>query len=106
MHPRYNGLTLGQDLAAEVRRLQAEVHVGISLTQISDQAAVIKAAINEFMVKFFTALGDVVVPRVGSSRFRFLCFSGHRSRRSPALRIGRRQKSGCLFSPKPPIAIA
>jgi multidrug efflux pump subunit AcrB len=70
MHKRYNGLTLGQDLAKEVSRLQAELPVGISLTQISDQAAVIKAAIHEFMVKFFTALGVVILVSLLTLGFR------------------------------------
>ncbi|MBI2510979.1 MAG: efflux RND transporter permease subunit [Opitutae bacterium] len=70
MHKRYNGLTLGQDLAAEVSRLQAELPVGITLTQISDQASVIKAAINEFMVKFFAALGVVILVSLLTLGFR------------------------------------
>ncbi|HYC71612.1 MAG TPA: efflux RND transporter permease subunit [Opitutaceae bacterium] len=70
MHRRYNGLTLGRDLAAEVRRLESELPVGISLTQISDQAAVINAAINEFMVKFFTALGVVILVSLLTLGFR------------------------------------
>ena len=70
MHKRYNGLTLGQDLAAEVRRLQSELPVGISLTHISDQASVIKAAVNEFMVKFFTALGVVILVSLLTLGFR------------------------------------
>jgi multidrug efflux pump subunit AcrB len=70
MHKRYNGLTLGQDLATEVRRLQAELPVGITLTQISDQASVIKEAINEFMVKFFTALGVVILVSLLTLGFR------------------------------------
>jgi multidrug efflux pump subunit AcrB len=70
MHKRYNGLTLGEDLAAEVRRLQAELPVGISLGQISDQAAVIKESIGEFMVKFFTALGVVILVSLLTLGFR------------------------------------
>ncbi len=70
MHKRYNGLTLGRDLAAEVRRLQSELPVGITLTQISDQAAVIQAAINEFMVKFFAALGVVIFVSLATLGFR------------------------------------
>jgi len=70
MHKRYNGLTLGKDLAAEVSRLQAELPAGISLTQISDQAAVITEAINEFMVKFFTALGVVILVSLLTLGFR------------------------------------
>lgn len=70
MHKRYNGLTLGQDLGAEVTRLQKELPVGLTLTHISDQAGVIKEAINEFMVKFFTALGVVILVSLLALGFR------------------------------------
>ncbi len=70
MRKRYNGLTLGKDLAAEVRRLQEELPAGISLTQISDQASVIDASIGEFMVKFFTALGVVILVSLLTLGFR------------------------------------
>jgi multidrug efflux pump subunit AcrB len=70
MHKRYNGLTLGKDLAAEVQRLQTELPAGISLTQISDQASVINAAVNEFMVKFFAALGVVILVSLLTLGFR------------------------------------
>ena len=70
MHKRYNGLTLGQDLAAEVAQLRTEVPAGISLVQISDQAAVIKDSIGEFMVKFFTALGVVILVSLLTLGFR------------------------------------
>lgn len=70
MHKRYNGLTLGKDLADEVQRLQAELPMGITLAQISDQASVIKAAINEFMIKFFTALGVVILVSLLTLGFR------------------------------------
>jgi multidrug efflux pump subunit AcrB len=70
MHKRYNGLTLGEDLAAEQARLQAEIPVGISLVKISDQAVVIDEAIGEFMVKFFTALGVVILVSLLALGFR------------------------------------
>ena len=70
MRKRYNGLTLGRDLATEVQRLQAELPVGITLSQISDQAAVIRAAINEFMVKFLAALGVVILVSLLTLGFR------------------------------------
>ena len=70
MHKRYNGLTLGRDLASEVGRLQSELPVGITLTQISDQAAVIQEAIHEFMVKFFAALGVVILVSLLTLGFR------------------------------------
>ncbi len=70
MQKRYNGLTLGKDLADEVSRLRAELPMGITLTQISDQGSVIKAAINEFMVKFFTALAVVILVSLLTLGFR------------------------------------
>lgn len=70
MHKRYNGLTLGEDLKAEVAKLQVELPAGISFMQISDQASVIKAAINEFMVKFFAALGVVILVSLLTLGFR------------------------------------
>ncbi|OIQ98773.1 nickel and cobalt resistance protein CnrA [mine drainage metagenome] len=70
MHKRYNGLTLGKDLATEVSRLQAKLPAGITLTHISDQASVIKEAIHEFMVKFFTALGVVILVSLLTLGFR------------------------------------
>jgi multidrug efflux pump subunit AcrB len=70
MHKRYNGLTLGEDLAAEVERFRAELPAGLSLSQISDQASVIKASIGEFMVKFLTALGVVILVSLLTLGFR------------------------------------
>ena len=70
MQKRYNGLTLGKDLTDEVSRLRAELPVGITLAQISDQGSVITAAINEFMVKFFTALGVVILVSLLTLGFR------------------------------------
>lgn len=70
MHKRYNGLSLGKDLAAEVERLQSEIPVGISLVKISDQSVVINEAISEFMVKFFTALGVVILVSLLALGFR------------------------------------
>jgi multidrug efflux pump subunit AcrB len=56
MRNGWNGLTLGKSLDAEERQLNASLPVGVTLTKVNDQAAVIQAAINEFMVKFFVAL--------------------------------------------------
>ena len=56
----YNGLQLGHDLGAAQQSLRAELPTGIELDQISDQSQAIKAAINEFMVKFVVALAVVI----------------------------------------------
>jgi multidrug efflux pump subunit AcrB len=56
----YNGLQLGEDLGSFQRKLQDELATGITLEQIADQSKAIKAAINEFMVKFFMALAVVI----------------------------------------------
>ncbi|GJI98235.1 cation efflux system protein [Duganella caerulea] len=57
----YNGLQLGHDLGAAHQALQGELPTGIELAQISDQSLAIKAAVNEFMIKFVVALAVVIV---------------------------------------------
>lgn len=52
----WNGLTLGRTLSAEEARLRTALPVGVTLTKVIDQAAVIRDAIDEFMFKFFVAL--------------------------------------------------
>ncbi len=56
----YNGLTLGKSLNAEEAKLQASLPVGVTLTKISNQAAVISDATNEFLSKFVIALAIVL----------------------------------------------
>ena len=56
----WNGLTLGRALSAQEAKLQAALPVGVTLTKVIDQAAVINAAIDEFMLKFFVALAIVL----------------------------------------------
>ena len=70
MHRRYNGLTLGADLKKEVDAIGARMPLGMTMTQISDQGAVIKTSIDEFMVKFMTALGVVLVVSLITLGFR------------------------------------
>ncbi|MBV8622549.1 MAG: efflux RND transporter permease subunit, partial [Herbaspirillum sp.] len=60
MKKGYNGLQLGEDLGSFQHKLQGELATGITLEQIADQSKAIKAAINEFMVKFFMALAVVI----------------------------------------------
>ncbi|WP_027174287.1 efflux RND transporter permease subunit [Methylobacterium sp. 10] len=70
MKPGFNGLTLGAALNAEEVAIHHETPVGISFTKITDQARVIDDAIHEFMVKFFTALGVVIVVSLAALGFR------------------------------------
>lgn len=60
MKKGYNGLQLGEDLSGFQHQVQADLATGITLEQIADQSKAIKAAINEFMVKFFMALAVVI----------------------------------------------
>ena len=56
MKDGWNGLSLGKSLDAEEARLNASLPAGVRLSKIVNQAAVIHAAIDEFMFKFFVAL--------------------------------------------------
>ena len=56
MREGWNGLDLGKALDKEVGAINAELPLGMSLTKVTDQAVNIKAAVDEFMVKFFAAL--------------------------------------------------
>lgn len=56
MKEDWNGLTLGKSLDAEEALLNASLPAGVTLTKDINQAAVISAAIHEFMLKFFVAL--------------------------------------------------
>jgi len=61
MTPHYNGLTLGKTLLDAQVALRAELPLGLELTEVADQAVVIDAAIDEFMLKFLAALTVVLV---------------------------------------------
>jgi multidrug efflux pump subunit AcrB len=61
MRDDWNGLDLGQALAAEVSKINAELPLGMTLTKVTDQAVNISSAVDEFMVKFFVALLVVMV---------------------------------------------
>ncbi|MDQ0023851.1 multidrug efflux pump subunit AcrB [Variovorax paradoxus] len=56
MRDGWNGLDLGKSLDSEVRAINAEQPLGMSLDKVTDQAVNISAAVDEFMVKFFVAL--------------------------------------------------
>jgi multidrug efflux pump subunit AcrB len=61
MRDGWNGLDLGRALDAAEQTLGADLPVGVRLSKVTDQAVNIREAVNEFMVKFFVALGVVMV---------------------------------------------
>ena len=61
MRDDWNGLDLGKALEAEVTKINADLPLGMALTKVTDQAANISSAVDEFMVKFFVALLVVMV---------------------------------------------
>jgi multidrug efflux pump subunit AcrB len=61
MREAWNGLDLGKALEREVTSINAEMPLGMILSKVTDQAVNIRAAVDEFMVKFFVALGVVML---------------------------------------------
>jgi multidrug efflux pump subunit AcrB len=61
MQEGWNGLDLGKALEAETGSIASGLPLGVTLTKITDQAVNISDAVDEFMIKFFVALGVVLV---------------------------------------------
>jgi len=61
MREGWNGLELGKALEAEAAAINAEMPLGMSLSKVTDQSVNIRSAVDEFMVKFFAALGVVML---------------------------------------------
>src|SRR5687767_688483 len=61
MREGWNGLELGEALGAEATAINAEMPLGMSLAKVTDQSVNIRSAVDEFMVKFFVALGVVML---------------------------------------------
>jgi multidrug efflux pump subunit AcrB len=61
MREGWNGLDLGKALDVEVAAINAEMPMGMSLSKVTDQSVNIRAAVNEFMIKFLVALGVVML---------------------------------------------
>jgi multidrug efflux pump subunit AcrB len=61
MQDGWNGLDLGKALAAETKRISESLPLGMVLSKVTDQAVNITEAVDEFMLKFFVALGVVLV---------------------------------------------
>src|SRR5260370_3713187 len=61
MQDGWNGLELGRSLDAADKAMGAQLPAGVTLTKITDQAVNIRESVDEFMLKFFVALGVVMV---------------------------------------------
>ena len=60
MHAGENGLALGERLDEFLQQQRAELPLGMSLKQLTNQADAISAAVNLFQVKFLVAMGVVM----------------------------------------------
>lgn len=60
MRAKYNGLTLGRALETRLDGIRAQLPLGLTVTEVADQAANIGEAYGEFMFKFAVALGVVM----------------------------------------------
>src|SRR5215813_12168555 len=70
MQEGWNGLDLGKALEAETEKLSKALPLGVTLTKITDQAVNIREAVDEFMIKFFAALGVVLLVSILSLSWR------------------------------------
>ena len=61
MQDRWNGLELGKALESEAGKIRADLPQGMTFTKVTDQAVNIHEAVGEFMLKFFVALGVVML---------------------------------------------
>src|SRR3984893_5483335 len=61
MQDGWNGLDLGRALNAEEKRIAGTLPVGVRFTKVVDQAVNIREAVGEFMLKFFVALGVIMI---------------------------------------------
>ncbi len=70
MKKGFNGLKLGKLLKAEETAIHQELPLGFVLSKVSDQSHVISEAVDEFMIKFVTALAVVIVVSLVTLGFR------------------------------------
>lgn len=70
MQAGWNGLELGHSLQQAQQSISAELPLGFSFTTITDQSTNIKQAVDEFMLKFFAALGVVMLVSMVSMGWR------------------------------------
>ena len=60
MQTGWNGLDLGRALEAEAKRIAGNLPAGVTFSKVTDQAVNIRESVDEFMLKFFVALGVVM----------------------------------------------
>ncbi len=70
MQDGWNGLELGKALQHQQEQVAASLPVGYHFGKITDQAVNIKDAVDEFMLKFFVALGVVMLVSIVSLGWR------------------------------------
>ena len=70
MKPRGDVLRLGEDLKHEMQALQNEFPVGVEVARVSDQPAVVKDSVGEFMRSFLEAVAIVLLVSFISLGFR------------------------------------
>ncbi len=70
MREQWNGTKLGRDLAREVAAIHAELPLGLTFAQVTDQSKNIAEAYSEFMLKFAVALGVVMAVSLIALGFR------------------------------------
>lgn len=61
MKPRGDVLRLGEDLNRTMEALRAEVPLGLDFARVSNQPAIVSAAVNEFMRSFLEAVAIVLL---------------------------------------------
>jgi multidrug efflux pump subunit AcrB len=61
MREGWNGLDLGKAMEREAAAINTEMPLGMTLSKVTDQSVNIRSAVDEFMVKFFVALGVVML---------------------------------------------
>ena len=70
MQPRGDVLRLGNDLNREMNELHSQLPIGISFARVSNQPAVVKEAVGEFMSSFLEAVAIVLLVSFASLGFR------------------------------------
>jgi multidrug efflux pump len=70
MQPRGDVLRLGDDLNREMNALHGQLPIGVSFARVSNQPAVVKEAVGEFMNSFLEAVAIVLLVSFASLGFR------------------------------------
>jgi multidrug efflux pump len=70
MKPRGDVLRLGDDLNREMNTLHGQLPIGVSFARVSNQPAVVKEAVGEFMSSFLEAVAIVLLVSFASLGFR------------------------------------